>query len=63
MKHGSIVRHLNQRDTPRIIEVSSGTYIEIRDLLLEAGYDYLVFPDHGLFSMDGFVIKNRERQK
>ncbi len=63
MKHGFIVRHLNRLDRPQIIEVSPETYTEIRDQLLDAGYDYLIFPDFGSFSMEGFVIRNRERAK
>lgn len=46
------------------MELSAAAYIEIRDILLGAGYDYLVFPDFGSFAMPTeFIIRNRERSK
>ncbi len=44
-----------------IIEISPSTYKEILDKLIEAGYDWLVWPDFGQISMDGFVIRNVNR--
>lgn len=49
-------------DRPAIIEVPSETYRVIRDAVLAAGYDWLVFPDFGSFSLDGFVLRDRERR-
>lgn len=46
-----------------IIELSESAYEEIRDILLGAGYDYLVFPDFGSFRLDfPVVLRNRERR-
>ncbi len=47
-----------------VLELSPKAYIEIRDLLLSGGYDYLVFPDFGSFRVDfPVIIRNTDRAK
>ncbi len=47
-----------------VLELSQKAYIEIRDLLLSGGYDYLVFPDFGSFRVDfPVIIRNVERAR
>jgi hypothetical protein len=46
-----------------VLELSPQAYVEIRDLLLGGGYDYLVFPDFGSFQVDfPVILRNRERR-
>ena len=45
-----------------IIELSAVAYKEILDKLIEAGYDWLVWPDMGQIPMDGFVVRSIERR-
>ena len=47
-----------------VLELSQKAYIEVRDILLAGGYDYLVFPDFGSFRVDfPVIIRNVERAR
>ena len=49
------------RGRRHVVEVSPAFYKELFDKLIEAGYDWLIWPDLGQIPMDGFVIRSVER--
>lgn len=44
----------------RVIELSPQAFAEIQEALLDAGYDWLVFPNNGSIPMDGFILQSNE---
>ena len=47
----------------RILDLSAAAYDEIRNKLIDAGYDYLVWPPTGRISLRDFIITCEELEK
>lgn len=44
----------------RVLELSPSAFAEIQEKLLDAGYDWLVFPHNGSIPMDGFILQSSD---
>lgn len=51
------------RESYHTIELSPQAFAEIQERLVEAGYDWLVFPHNGSIVMDGFILQPADDER